>query len=217
MLTSIALGRRLANHLVPVAPQPGEPPRSLFNRQNLEGWEMAGQGSFVVANGVLQAVPGGDLGLLWATTPTPADFVLRCEWRLGQDTDNSGVFVRFPNPNSKGYNNTAYVAVHFGFEAQIDETGAPDGADQHRTGAIYGEPDQALNLQAALPAGQWNTYEIKVQGQTYTVKLNGAQVTQFDNPHAGRGLPSRPDAPSFIGLQTHTGAVAFRNIELEAL
>jgi choline dehydrogenase-like flavoprotein len=217
MLTSIALGRRLANHLVPVAPRPGEPPRSLFNGQNLEGWEMAGQGSFVVANGVLQAVPGGDLGLLWATTPTPADFILRCEWRLGQDTDNSGVFVRFPNPNSKGYNNTAYVAVHFGFEVQIDETGAPDGAEQHRTGAIYGEPNQAHSLQAALPAGQWNAYEIKVQGQTHTVKLNGAQVTQFDNPHAGRGLPSRPDAPSFIGLQTHTGAVAFRSIELEAL
>jgi Domain of Unknown Function (DUF1080)/GMC oxidoreductase len=217
MLTSIALGRRLANHLVPVAPIPGEGPRSLFNGQNLDGWEMAGQGSFVVANGVLQAAPGGDLGLLWSTTPTPADFVLRCEWRLAQANDNSGVFVRFPNPNSKGYNNTAYVAVHFGFEVQIDETAAPDGADQHRTGAIYGEPSQAFNLQPALPVGQWNAYEIRVQGQTYTVQLNGVQITQFNNPHAGRGLPSRPDAPSFIGLQAHTGAVGFRNIQLEAL
>jgi hypothetical protein len=61
MLTSIGLGRRLANHLVPLGPRPGEPPRSLFNGQNLDGWEMAGQGSFVVANGVLQAGPGGDL------------------------------------------------------------------------------------------------------------------------------------------------------------
>jgi choline dehydrogenase-like flavoprotein len=217
MLTSIALGRRLANHLVPVAPRVGEGPRSVFNGQNLDGWEMAGQGSFVVANGVLQAVPGGDLGLLWSTTPTPADFILRCEWRLAQPNDNSGVFVRFPNPNSKGYNNTAYVAVHFGFEVQIDETGAPDGADRHRTGAVYGEPNQAFNLQPASPPGQWNAYEIHVQGQTYTVRLNGVQVTQFNNPHAGRGVPSKPDAPSFIGLQAHTGAVVFRNIQLEAL
>jgi choline dehydrogenase-like flavoprotein len=217
MLTGIALGRRLANHLVPRAPHPGEAPRSLFNGQNLDGWEMAGQGSFVVANSVLQAVPGGDLGLLWSTTPTPTDFILRCEWRLAQANDNSGVFVRFPNPNSKGYNNTAYVGVHFGFEVQIDETGAPDGADQHRTGAIYGEPNQAFNLQPALPPGQWNAYEIRVQGQTYTVRLNGVQVTQFNNPHAGRGLPSVPEAPSFIGLQAHTGNVAFRNIELQAL
>jgi choline dehydrogenase-like flavoprotein len=217
MLTSIALGRRLANHLLPLPPRPGEPPLSLFNGQNLDGWEMAGQGSFVVANGVLQAAPGGDLGLLWSTTPTPTDFILRCEWQLAQAKDNSGVFVRFPNPNSKGYNNTAYVAVHFGFEVQIDETGPPNGANQHRTGAIYGEPNQAFNLQPALPPGQWNAYEIRVQGQTYTVQLNGVQVTQFNNPHAGRGLPSMPDAPSFIGLQAHTGAVAFRNVLLQAL
>jgi choline dehydrogenase-like flavoprotein len=217
MLTSIALGRRLANHLVPLAPTPTEGPRSLFNGTNLDGWEMAGQGDFVVANGALQPAPGGDLGLLWSTTPTPTDFILRCEWRLAQPSDNSGVLVRFPNPNSKGYNNTAYVAVHFGFEVQIDETGAPDGANQHRTGAIYGEPNQAFNLQPALPVGQWNTYEIRIQGQTYTVQLNGVQVTQFNNPDAGRGLPSMPDAPSFIGLQAHTGNVAFRNIQLTAL
>jgi Domain of Unknown Function (DUF1080)/GMC oxidoreductase len=217
MLTSIALGRRLASHLVPLAPRVGEGPRSLFNGQDLEGWEMAGQGSFVIANGVLQAAPGGDLGLLWSTTPTPPDFVLRCEWRQSQANDNSGVFVRFPNPNSKGYNNTAYVGVHFGFEVQIDETGAPDGANQHRTGAIYGEPNQAFDLQPALPVGQWNSYEIRVQGQTYTVQLNGVQVTQFNNPHAGRGLPSRPDAPSFLGLQAHTGAVAFRNLQMQAV
>jgi Domain of Unknown Function (DUF1080) len=127
------------------------------------------------------------------------------------------VFVRFPNPNSKGYDNTAYVAVHFGFEVQIDEIGAPDGASQHRTGAIYDEPDQAFTLQPALPVGQWNVYEIRVQGQTYTVELNGVQVTQFNNPHADRGVPSRPDAPSFIGLQAHTGIVAFRNIQIEAV
>jgi hypothetical protein len=49
------------------------------------------------------------------------------------------------------------------------------------------------------------------------VRLNGVQVTQFNNPYAGRGLPSMPEAPSFIGLQAHTGNVAFRNIELQAL
>jgi hypothetical protein len=217
MLSSIALGRRLANHLVPLAPSSGEAPRSLFNGQNLDGWELAGQGSFVVADGALHGTGGADLGLLWSTTPTSADFVLRCEWRQSRADDNSGVFVRFPNPNSKGYDNTAYVAVHFGFEVQIDETGAPDGADQHRTGAIYDEPNQAFTLQPALPVGQWNAYEIRVQGETFTVELNGVQVTQFTNPYADRGLPSRPDAPSFIGLQSHTGVVAFRNIEVEAV
>lgn len=217
MLTSIALGRRLADHLVPLAPRPGDPPRALFNGQNLDGWETAGQGIFTVSNGALEASGGAGLGLLWSTTPTPADFILRCQWRQTNATDNSGVFVRFPIPNSKGYSNPAYVAVHFGFEAQIDGTGAPDGASQHSTGAIYGEPNQTFNLQPALPVGQWNDYECRVQGQTYTILLNGAQVTQFNNPNAGRGLPSRLDAPSFVGLQAHTGTVAFRNIELLAV
>ena len=136
---------------------------------------------------------------------------------LSLHEDNSGVFVRFPHPDSKGYNNTAFVGVDFGFEVQIDELGLPDGLAMHRTGAIYNEPNQALNLQPALPPGQWNDYEIRVQGQNYTVILNGQQVTQFQNPHPGRGLPSTSTAPSFIGLQTHTGRVSFRAIRFQAL
>ena len=51
--------------------------------------------------------------------------------------DNSGVFVAFPAPEQQGYDNTADVGVHLGFEMQIDELGRPDGAPSHRTGAIY--------------------------------------------------------------------------------
>lgn len=217
LLTSIALVRRLADHLVPVAPLPAEGARSLFDGVDLDGWEMAGRGGFAVADGALQAIPGEDLGLLWCTTPTPPDFVLTCEWRCSRADDNSGVFVRFPRPGDRGYDNPAYVGVHLGFEVQIDEAGAPDGRDVHRTGAVYGEPDQALDLRPALPAGRWNAYEIHVDGQTYTVRLNGRQVSRFDNREPGRGEPSKPDAPSFVGLQAHTGAVAFRNLRLRAL
>lgn len=217
MLPNIALARRLADHLVPVAPSPGEGARALFNGVDLDGWRMAGGGSFVVDDGVLSAVPGDELGLLWSTTPTPPDFVLRCEWRCSRADDNSGVFVRFPDCNRRGYDNPAYVGVHFGFEVQIDDLGSPDGADRQRTGAIYGEPRQAFDLRPALPIGQWNRFEIRVHGQTYTVGLNGTQVSRFDNPHEGRGLASKPNAPSFVGLQAHTGTVAFRSLELEAL
>ncbi|MCK7580607.1 MAG: DUF1080 domain-containing protein [Chromatiales bacterium] len=147
----------------------------------------------------------------------PADFALKLQWNRALHEDNSGVFIRFPHPDIKGFNNTAFVPVVFGFEVQIDELGAPDGLAIHRTGAIYNEPSQMLSLQAARPAGQWNDFEIRVQGQTYTVFLNGNQVTVFNNPHAGRGLPSAPGAPSFIGLQTHTGRVSFRDIRVKPL
>jgi len=228
MLTGIALARRMADHLTAkprIVTQEAEF-TPIFDGTTLNKWRMSvihdqpgrdDPGRFVIVDGALQSQPGTDLGLLWYSDPMPADFVLKLEWTRALHEDNSGVFLRFPHPNTKNFNNTAFVPVVFGFEVQIDEMGAPDGLTIHRTGAIYNEPSQALNPQAARPPGQWNEFEIRVQGQTYTVLLNGAQVTVFDNPHAGRGLPSTPGAPSFIGLQTHTGRGSFRNIRMKPL
>ncbi|MGR9107843.1 MAG: family 16 glycoside hydrolase, partial [Gammaproteobacteria bacterium] len=209
MLTGIALGRRLGDHLVP-APAPYVPPEAdftaLFDGFSTRNWRLAGRGNFIVAAGALESVPGDDLGLYWCTTPTPADFILKLEWLRFRHDDNSGVFIRFPDPDSKGYNNTAYVGVHFGFEVQIDELGRPDGAEIHKTGAIYNEPGQLLTRVPARPAGQWNEYEIRVQGQDYTVFLNGTQVTVYTNPDLHRGIPGTTNSPSFIGLQAYPGS-----------
>ena len=73
------------------------------------------------------------------------------------------------------------------------------------------------------PPGQWNEFEIRVQGQDYTVILNGQQITTFtfivgsDPAHPDRGLPTTAGDPGFIGLQTHTGRVAFRKIQIRPL
>jgi hypothetical protein len=110
------------------------------------------------------------------------------------------------------------VADHFGYEVQIDELGQPDGSDKFRTGAIYAVDSQTLSLQPARPAGEWNDYEIRVEGARFTVKLNGAQVTEFVNADPSRGQPTTATAPSFIGLQIHFGSrMAFRNIEFMAI
>lgn len=231
MLTGTALARRqgdrLLNHLPKHTPSADEGFTLLFDGVSTTTWRMStikdqpgrdNPGDFIVTDGTLESVPGSDLGLFWYTEPTPADFILKLEWLRWQDDANSGVFLRFPHPDSKGYNNTAYVGVDFGFEVQIDEFGAPDGADIHKTGAIYNEPGQTLTLKPARPTGAWNEFEIHVQGQTYTVRLNGEQVTTFQNPHPDRGLPTTENGPSFIGLQSYPGArVAFRNIQIRAL
>ena len=206
---------------VPAAPDAPASFIPLFDGSSLAGWRMAGRGSFTVDAGALVAQPGDDLGLLWSTVPTPADFLLRLEWRRTNYDDNSGVFIRFPDPDSKGYDNTAYVGVHWGLEIQIDDTGHPDGAPLHTTGAIYEQPNQMLALVPSRPVGEWNTYEIEARGQRYTVRLNGTQVTQLlyagDAVRPDRALPSTPGDDRFIGLQTHTGNVAFRAIEIRAL
>jgi hypothetical protein len=228
MLTGTALARRLADSLAaqaPPAPSPGF--QLLFDGSNTDKWRMStiknqpgrdNPGRFLVVDGTLEAVPGTDLGLYWHTDPVPADFVLRLEWLRWRDDNNSGVFLRFPHPDSKGYDNTAYVAINFGFEIQIDQLARDDGAPIHKTGAIYGQAGPANPDQLPVnPPGQWNLFEIRVQGQTYDVALNSQPLTHFVNTDAARGLPSTPAAPSFIGLQTHIGRVAFRNIQIRAL
>jgi hypothetical protein len=205
----------------------------LFNGASLQGWQMStirnqpgrnDPGHFIVTNGALVAVPGTDIGLLWHTQPTPPDFVLELEWRRWQEDANSGVFVRFSDPGSRNFNNTAFVAVDFGFEVQIDQLAAPDGLPIHKTAAIYGFQGPANpDTLPVHPVGEWNAFEIRVQGQNYTVALNGMPVTTFtfvpgsDALHPDRGLPSTNSVPRFIGLQTHTGRVAFRHIQIKAL
>jgi hypothetical protein len=55
------------------------------------------------------------------------------------------------------------------------------------------------------------------------VRLNGVEVTSFefvpgsDAAHPDRGLPTTNAVPRFIGLQAHTGRVAFRRIQIKAL
>lgn len=231
MLTGTAFARRLASHLVQTMPRhiPQASPgfTLLFDGKTLAGWAMSTitnssglengrskPGRFIVVDGALEATPGTGLGLLWHTMVMPDDYVLRLQWKRFRNEANSGVLLRFPDPTTKGYRNTAWVASHFGYEVQIDELGAPDGADQHRTGAIYAEPTQAFSLRPARPAGEWNDYEIQVQGNRFTVFLNGDQVTDFNNNDPNRGQP----AGSHVGLQIHPGSrMAFRNIEFSEI
>ena len=97
----------------------------------------------------------------------------------------------------------------------IDNRGFPDGAAKHTTGAIYNVDDQAFTRVSPRPVGEWNDFVLRAVGQTYTVLLNGAQTTRFDNPDPARGAA----APAFIGLQTHPapGTISYRNIRIRAL
>lgn len=73
--------------------------------------------------------------------------------------------------------------------------------------------EQQFTRVAPRPIGEWNDYVIRVVGQTYTVMLDGTQTTTFTNRDPARGASS----PAFIGVQTHTGRVAFRAIRIRAL
>ena len=63
---------------------------------SLEGWQMAGPGAFIVEDGSLKAT--GGMGLLWFSEASFNDFELSFEWKVADPANNSGVFVRFPDP-----------------------------------------------------------------------------------------------------------------------
>jgi Domain of Unknown Function (DUF1080)/GMC oxidoreductase len=208
-------------------------------------WQMAGGGSFARFGRTLIAQQDGrGIGLLFYKVQPFENFILRLDFLLphprGNNNDNSGVFVRFRDPRLPDPapdpvdppNNAAFTAVHTGFEVQIDEEargdtrfGEPDGSFFARTGAIYkiktlGTAPGQQNYQnhANLAAEQWHRYEIEVNAQEYVVRLDGVEATRFLRSPTDtlRGNPPSVDPNSgYIGLQTHTGAVAFANVRIQ--
>ncbi len=264
VMNGIALRRRLARRLVPegdgigsggsgrpiqpffqpvmLAPPAAGTVIQLFDGKTLANWRMAGRGTFHAIDSALQSVPSFDLGLLWCTIPMPQNFRLELDFFIRTNQTNSGVFIRFRNPQATGYYNPAWSAVFIpgmspvpaGFEIQIDNTGAPDGLAKHRTGVVYAvnypgdpSPDPALapaqpgdfaNPQNALVLG-WNQYKIEVQGNVVTVNLNGVNTCKYTNTDASRGQFSATE-PTFIGLQSYSNygfPTAFRNVRVTAL
>jgi len=142
--------------------------------------------------------------------------------------------VNQQEPRAQG--NPAWVAAVTGFEVQIDEQGKDDYAEKHRTGAIYniptgrgGEPkEQTYTPGPLLQAQTWYEVEIEVAADKYSVRLGPVQLGQPTNFQAvttftkavggypGRGLPAAADNSSgYIGVQAHTGKVAFRHIRVK--
>ena len=171
---------------------------SIFDGKTLDGWKMAGDGRFVIVESdiALQSDKGG--GLLWYAEKEYKNFILKLEWKVSDEGDNSGVFVRFPDPDDK-----PNIAVREGYEVQIDNRA---GNPIHQTGAIY--DFAAPSKVVSKPPGQWNTMEIQTQDQSYTVIINGQKVTEFTGSRMTEG---------YIGLQAHDdkSKVSFRNIMIK--
>ncbi|MEU3979088.1 ThuA domain-containing protein [Streptomyces sp. NPDC026672] len=178
--------------------------RPLFDGTSLDGWQQAGPGSFTLSeDGTLTST--GGMGLLWYAASGFGSYSLKLDWKAEGD-DNSGVFVGFPPSDDP------WSAVDRGYEVQIDATDTPD----RTTGAVYGfrsadikKRDRALN-----PPGEWNTYEIRVEGERLRIWLNGVKINDFTNTDPARSLRD-----GHLGIQNH-GAddqVSFRDVRIKEL
>lgn len=177
--------------------------------------------------------------MLWHASPY-ADFSIKLQFRdvsLDAVRANSGVFVRFPDPRipldqrppgscgttGSARTSAAWVAIYCGHEIQLydGETG-----EVQKTGSVYNFKSNNFAQSGATPKNQWNDYEIKVEGQHYTVIRNGRVINEFDNT-PGKSSSRAGDPPTdlrqfvsgFIGLQNHgtNDLMEFRNIRVREL
>lgn len=101
-------------------------------------------------------------------------------------------------------------------EIQIDERGYDDkrnayGSSLHKTGAVYNLlparqwASKVISPRFSPSPGYWNAFEVLVEDNHVTVKLNDRLVTEGI-------LPPNIEEEGFIGLQCHSDIVQFRNI-----
>lgn len=174
---------------------------SLLTAETLKDWKQCGPGRFVVENGV--ATGEGGMGLWWYAGRAFTNFVLRGEWMQEGKESDSGIFVRFPDPDAD-----PWVAVNKGHEMEI---GDPDSDNPTwRTGSIY--PFHAPVRSNTRPPGQWNEYEIVCRGHDYSVRINGRLVNTWTD--TTRRCPS-----GYIGLQNYPDqkTVRHRNVRVKEL
>lgn len=166
----------------------------LFNGRSLAGWRVRDPrkpNGWTVRGGLLiNARPGNNL----VTERKFQDFKLHAEFKYPKGS-NSGIYLRGR------------------YEAQIEDTyGRPP--ESHQLGGIYGFLAPRIN--AAKPAGEWQTYDITLVGRYVTIVLNGEEVIDRQEIPGitGGALDSNEAKPGPIYLQGDHGPISFRKLTL---
>jgi hypothetical protein len=122
------------------------------------------------------------------------DFKIHIEFKIPAKS-NSGIYLRGR------------------YETQVADT---YGQEPHSraVGGIYGFVTPTVN--AAKPAGEWNTVEATLIGYRVTVVVNGQTTIdgQLIDGITGGALDTNETAPGPIMLQGDHGTVSYRNIVL---
>jgi len=196
--------------LIPVtlaADSPIEPPRgfsSLLNGRDLINWKTDGDIAehWTVADGVLhydgkgEREGGTDDALNLVTAKDYRDFELWIDWKIAPSSD-SGIYLR----------GCPQVQI-WDIQARTEGSG----------GLYNNKINPSKPLQPAdKPAGQWNTFKIRLVGDEVTVHLNDVLVVDhvtMEN-YFDRSKPLPAQGP--IGLQHHRSEIRFRNIFVKEL
>lgn len=184
----------------------------LFNGKDLSGWTCEGDVSaWGVEDGELVTVKPGQ-GWWLRTDRMFRDFELKLDFWMPEG-GNSGVGLRGSSNGDPAFT---------GFEVQILDTAGED-PNEHNCGAVY----EAIvpDAMAVKPHGNWNSYHIKLVGDTLNVWLNGIQI-HTDQKLDERGYYRAPDSKlplytrattGYISIQDHGHPFRYRNIRIKDL
>jgi Domain of Unknown Function (DUF1080) len=189
----------------------------------------SGRGGYTLpGNGTMQSVPGG-LGGLWLNLHQYGDFSIKLEWRDDSPlplAGNSGVLTRFPVPSTGLL--SCLNKPTCGYEIQVNDS--PD-RDPRITGSVYGFQDNGVAQGMVTPRGTWNTYQVQVVGEEYTITRNGVVINDYLSipgltfGHGEAPSEARPTDPGssgrklsgYVGIQFHGDAndvVSYRNVQI---
>ena len=194
--------------------------KELFNGKDLTGWKHVGPGNMTVENGLIHT--HGGMGLLYWTGGKVGNCKIHVVFKMRDENDNSGVFVRIPlEPREE------WMPVHYGYEVQIDnhpERSKPPEDDTHITGMLYSLTKPLAK--PAKPGPQWNTMDITLDGPTTIVFVNGVKVSEYKegDPVPAKKFdfePQRGLRPmlGYFGLQNHSDndIVFFKEVSIAPL
>jgi len=182
--------------------------KSLFNGKNLKGWKAYGTETWKADNGtIFGESTSGKYGYL-LTKRTYKNFDIRLKFNCTSE-GNSGLFFhsRITGENPK------WGPDIVGLQAEIDPA--------RHTGGIYESGGRgwvalptAAGEKAIKPVGQWNSMEVRVQGNHIVTHLNGVEIVNYTYTPAKY-------TDGHIGLQIHTGEhgfrIRFKDIEIRKL
>ena len=169
---------------------------AIFNGRDFTGWKVPAEPYWTVADGVLVGQSDDDKkGSMLYTEKSYGDVIVEGEVRFNGEID-SGIMVRKP-------------------ELQV-QIGVSRSLKRDMTCSFYNGkyPEEARATRAAelLKSGDWNRIRVEAKGDTFTVWLNGEQVSQYKDAKYAEPAP--------IGLQIHGGLVMkveFRDLRALAL
>jgi hypothetical protein len=161
------------------------------------------------SGGVLTVAPGtGDI----KTKSTYKNFKLHVEFNVPVKSDTAAEQDR----------GNSGIGLGGSYELQVLDSYQRTLADKNDLGAIYGIKDAALN--AALPAGAWQTYDVTFKAAVWqgSTKIANARATVYLNGFLIQNnveiptstftfLPENPVGGPII-LQDHANQVKYRNI-----